>query len=249
MFETLYNNLVSLQDLKPNKNTNFLFTQLYNWVISWEISCPFCDEKKHTIQNICARAEYEMEKYFAEKILSWEETLEDFPYLKNYEKLIDLEYQNIKEMGKDFTTLLFLWWWPFPVSAIFFAKKYNIKITPVDYSLEAISLWKKIIEKLWYSHLITYEYWDAQNFFSTEKYDVVSIASLVFTSSNLETILKNTHKLDFNILHLRSSEWQRELLYKKLPLDILQKYFQLLFLYHPKDEIINSILLFQKYEK
>jgi hypothetical protein len=70
----------------------------------------------------------------------------------------------------------------------------------------------------------------------------------VFTHSNIENILANIQKLSFEILHLRSADWARELLYKKLPTNILEKYFKLIFQHHPQDEIINSIILLKKYE-
>ena len=248
MFETLYNKLISLDNFSPNIHTNHLFSSLYNWVISWEFHCEYCENKKHTIQNICAEAEYEMEKYYAEKIINSELKIEDFIYIKNYEKLALLEIESIKNQWIIPEKILYIWGWPLPLSAIFYAKFTQSKITILDNSLEAIMLGKKIIEKLWVSDQISYEYWDANTFISEEKYDFVSVASLVFTHSNIENILANIQKLSFEILLLRSADWAREILYKKLPTNILKKYFKILFQYHPQDEIINSIILLKKYE-
>jgi hypothetical protein len=37
-----------------------------------------------------------MEKYYAEKIINSKIKIEDFLYIKNYEKLVELELNNIK---------------------------------------------------------------------------------------------------------------------------------------------------------
>lgn len=248
MFETLYSEIHSLTDLKPNPKINSVFSKLYQSVISSDIWCVFCWEKKHTIQNICAEAEYEMEKYYAEKIINSELKIEDFIYIENYEKLALIEIESIKNQWIIPEKILYIWGWPLPLSAIFYAKFTQSKITILDNSLEAIQLGKQIIKILWLSDQISYEYWDANNYTSKQKYDFVSVASLVFTHSKIENILANIQKLSFEILHLRSAEWAREILYKKLPTNILEKYFTLVFQYHPQDEIINSIILLKKYE-
>lgn len=248
MFETLYQEIHSLTDLKPNPETNSVFSKLYQAVIQWKIWCEFCWEKKHTIQNICSEAEYEMEKYYAEKIINSKIKIEDFLYIKNYEKLVELELNNIKNFWKIPKKLLYIWGWPLPLTAILYAEKYGTKITLLDNSLEAILLGKQVIKSLWLQNKIIYKYSDAEEYFSLEKYDCISVASLVFTRSNLENILSNIQKINFDILLLRSAEWARELLYKKLPVEKIQNYFQPLVEIHPKNEIINSLLLFKKYE-
>jgi hypothetical protein len=39
-----------------------------------------------------------MEKYYAEKIINSELKIEDFLYIKNYQKLVELEIDNIKSL-------------------------------------------------------------------------------------------------------------------------------------------------------
>lgn len=248
MFESMYQEITSLQDLKPNIHTNTVFSKLYKAVIWWEFSGEYCEHKKHLLQNTCSRAEYEMEKYYAEKIINSELKIEDFIYIDNYEKLVELEIHALKNFWKIPQKMLYIWGGPLPLTAIWYAQIYDVKITILDNSLEAISLGKKVIQSLWLEHKIDYRYWDASNYDSDEKYDFISVASLVFTHTNLENILQNLQKFSFKTLLLRSSDGARELLYKKLPLHILEKYFKIVFQHHPKDEIINSIILLKKYE-
>jgi pheromone shutdown protein TraB len=142
--------------------------------------------------------------------------------------------------------VLFIWWWSLPMSAILLAKKYNIQVDIVDCDIEAVESWIKLINKLWLSEKIQYFLWNANNFKTDKNYDSVFLAALVFQSNDINNILDNTQLLHFNSLFIRSAEGVRKLLYKPVDKKLINNYFSPIFEVHPKNELINSILIYKK---
>ncbi len=65
----LYKELVALKNYRPSKRVNYLFTQLVQYVLNPESKNIFSKEKVQKLQKICQIAEYELEKYWAHKII------------------------------------------------------------------------------------------------------------------------------------------------------------------------------------
>lgn len=246
--EIIINNILNLKDLRPNKTTNKAFTDLCSFCINNDIDFKI-DKKIKKLNEICASAEYEMEKYYSNKIIrakNQEEEMQKFIYYNNYEKLVELEYLNLNYFKKDIKNILFIWWGPLPLSAIIWAKKYNINIDIIDNSLESVNISKKLINKLNLDDRINIKLDDARYIKTDKKYDLIYMANLIFIGWEQE-IINNIKNIEFSYWIVRSSENSRKLLYKKLDENYLSKFFKLELIINPKNEIINSIIIFKKH--
>ncbi len=246
--------LKSLKDLFPSESTNSIFNKLYTYCVEKKNDSIKITKEVEEINIICWNAEYEMEKYYAQNIINSNianRALEDFIYYKNYSDLTQLEYLNMSFFHKNIKHILFLWSGPLPLSALLLAQKFGIHFTLVDISQEALEISKELIYKFNLENLFQFVQADVKDFRSDRTYDFVIWASLLFQndSKNQENILQNIQEnINFSYLLVRSSSWIRQLLYKKIPKFLLKKYFKILLEIHPKNELINSIIILQKYE-
>jgi len=71
-------------------------------------------------------------------------------------------------------------------------------------------------------------------------------AAMLFTDGNQTELFENISQLQTKYFLFRSSVGKRELLYRKLSTTKLQKNFQVLLEIHPKNELVNSIVIAQK---
>lgn len=252
MVSLFYEKLINLDDLSPNIKTNEVFTNLYNYCISQNnTELQICD-KVLKINQICAEAEYKMELFYANKIINSTKAkieLNNFIYYKNYQDLGELEYLNLFFLNKNIKNILFIWSWPLPLTAIILALNYDLKITLLDISSEAINISKKLIEVLWLSNNFDFVCNDILDYKTHKKFDVVYLASLVCQNTNNENIFKTINKnISFNNILVRTSSWIRQLLYKKIDENIFNKYFKILLKINPENDIINSFIIAKKYE-
>ena len=221
MINNFYKRLKNLNDLKPNNETNELFSELCKYAIENNRSLKI-DKKILEINEICAKAEFEMEKFWAEKIIN--------------SKNSKIEIENV----------LFIGWWPLPLTAIILSKNFWVNCKIIDYNQEAINLAIKLVDKLGLKEKISFVKSDILDYSDTEKYDLVYWASLIFWNDNQENILKNIKNLNFSHILLRTSHKMRQLVYKKIDKKILKKFFKEELIVHPKNEIINSFIILTK---
>lgn len=249
--EKIFQEIIKIEDLRPIPETTSFFVNLCNFCrksddITKEKSI---NKKIHKINEICAESEFQMEKFWSEKIgksENPEEELKNFPYLKNYIDLTNLEFLNAKFLENDIKNVLFIWSWPLPISAIILAKDYWINCTLVDISLEAIELSKILIKNLWLEKYFSFVNSDILTYETEEKFDLVYGASLIFWNDKQEEILKSIKNINFSKLLVRSSHWARKILYKQIDKKLLQKHFKTELVVHPKTDIINSFIILSK---
>jgi 2-polyprenyl-3-methyl-5-hydroxy-6-metoxy-1,4-benzoquinol methylase len=118
----------------------------------------------------------------------------------------------------------------------------------MDISESALEISKKLILKLGLENKFHFISGDAQNIQTEKKYDVVIGASLIFENDFQQQILENIYKnISCNYFLVRSSNGIRQLMYKKVEKKFLNKYFQILLEIHPKNELVNSIIITKKY--
>ena len=241
-----------MDDFKPKEKTNRIFTELVKYCIDNDLDIPSDKEvleKVKFINKCCAYWEYELEKYYANKIIHSKDPkkeLEKFNYYENYEDLIKLEFKSISIYLNKIKKALFVWWWPLSLSAIVLAKNYWIKSVVIDYDNEAVSLSKKVIEKVGLDDYIEVKKWNIENYVDNEEYSLCHISSFVFWATENKKVIENLSKINFNLLLTRTSDKTRQLLYKKTNESILKKYFDIKFIAHPKNYVVNSIILSSK---
>ncbi len=246
----IFNRIVNLSSLKPSKETNGAFSDLVK----------YCEENReihlkkyqvNELRKLSSLAEYEMELYWANKILNSKNAtneLEKFWYYKNYEQLVDLEYSNISCVNKKIRSALFVGGGPLPLTAILLCKKYNLTCSVLEKDIDSYRIAVSLIEKLGLSKSITIINIDAESYNDYNKYSVTYLAAMVgqdeSTKSSVINIIHTALQKD-QLLICRSSHGTRKLLYTPIAKQLLKEVNPLLEV-RPYNSIINSFFILQK---
>jgi len=247
--ETLYREISGLTDLSPSTTVNRLFSELVSLAISDLERHKLAISKLNHLQQICSASEYELEKYWANRIVNSKNPkleLVKFPYFQNYLDLTKLEYFSIKGCTEhEVHHYLFVGGGPLPMTAIVLAKIYGVRVTIIDYDKQACKISEELISKLELGDLIYIVNQDGAVFNDYGKYDVVFVAALAGIDKNIKAnILKQiklTSRPDTHIL-ARSSWGNRQLLYKSLGKEVY-KMFTPVIEVHPQNHIVNSVIV------
>lgn len=246
----IFDRILQLDSLKPSKKTNDVFSDLVK----------FCEQnndislKKPQIQKLrelSSVAEYEMEVFWAEKILNSKDTnkeLEKFWYYRNYEQLVDLEYVNVVCLYKNIKNILFIGGGPLPLTAILLCKKYGLSCTILERDLASYNTSVKLLEKLNLSRKIKVLNIDAENYSRYNTFNLIYLAAMVgedeaTKSSIISTVYTKLQK--GKLLLCRSSHGTRKLLYTPIAKKLLKEVNPILEV-RPYNSIINSFFILQK---
>lgn len=246
----IFDRILKLDTLKPSKKTNDAFSDLV----------AFCERnsdvnlKQDQIQKLrelSSVAEYEMEVYWAKKILASKnpnKELETFWYYKNYEQLVDLEYLNVICLYKSIQKILFIGGGPLPLTAILLCKKYGLTCTILEKDSESYSISVTLVEKLGLSSNVTIINTDAEKYNGYNKFDLIYLAAMVghdeTTKSNIISLI-HTKIRKGKLLLCRSSHGTRKLLYTPIAKKLLKEVNPVLEV-RPYNSIINSFFILQK---
>jgi len=246
----LYNQIVSLDNYRPSPKVNYLFTELVAQVLKINKSPNLSIVKKIKLQEICAQAEYELEKYWAEKIINSEnsvKTFAEFPYLNNYEKLTKIEWFSLLSCTRHKRhRVIFTGGGPLPMTAIILAQRYQVKLTVIDIDRQACDLARQVIEKFNLADKIRIMCSDASEFKYYSSFNVIFVAALAGVNTQAKKVIlekiKKDAKLDTHIL-ARSSWGMREILYQPLDRE-LYRIFKPELEIKPLNDVINSLVIF-----
>lgn len=210
--------------------------------MSFDFSCSEVRE----LQDICSLAEEKMEKFWSKKIMQSSDpqsALSNFIYYLNYKKLTTVEYHLLLSQLPSIKKVLFVGGGALPLSAILLAQE-GVRSLLIERDPEAFMLSSQLIQTLGLENRIEIVQQDFLEFTSGEHFDVVRMASLLFTNNDADKLLAYlSNEVCFDMVLIRTVEGLRQLLYQKVPLNLVKKYFTLEFEVHPKNEILNSILL------
>jgi nicotianamine synthase len=247
---TIYNKLTKINNYKPSQRINFLFNQLVSQAIQFGSVEEFTQEEIETLQKISAKAEYELELFWAKQIIFSEnpiEMLNNFPYLKNYQDLTKLELSNLKNcLLHDEHNYLFIGGGPLPMTAILLAKEYDLTVTILDNNKQACALSQKLIQLLNLQNKISIINKDGE-IYNYCKHNVIYIAALAGTNSeSKQKIFNKIKKTAPDNAHIlaRTSWRNRKLLYKPLD-DYVYEFFKPIIKVDPYTEIVNSFVIFR----
>ncbi len=248
--------LHSLPHLYPNPEVNGLFHNLVNTVQAHDsLNYEHCihghnlhDLAKH-LQHACSTGEFALEQYWSNKIFEARNSrmaLATFPYFQNYQQLMDLEASQLPPKNKG-GKILFVGSGPLPLSAILLTQTYGWQVDCLDYSSIAYQQGKDLSKKLAIRN-INFIHGDILQYTELKQYQAVIVGALVGENSQeKEQILKHIHQhiARYTKVLVRSSHGLRELLYPSIELATLG-YWQIEKAVHPKNEIINSIIVLCK---
>ncbi len=177
------------------------------------------------LQKLCARAEYELEKYWALKIAGKAKRVEDFPYYENYAKLTLLEKNTLAFCQKHSKhKIIFVGGGPLPMTAIIFAIEHGIKLTVIDNNYEAVRLSRSVVKTLNLEKMITVYRADGGFFRGYRDFNVIFVAALAGVNpKDKEKIFRNIKIRAGKDAHIiaRSSVGRRIMIYPSLEKNIL----------------------------
>ena len=244
--EEIYRQVTTLADYAPSPAVDSLFSALVSKAID-----PFGDEmlsKKQCgcLQKICAHAEYEMEKYWAQEIIAGNKTLNDFPYYGNYTDLTRLEWNALNSCA-DHTDhrVLFVGSGPLPMTAIILALNHGVHSTLIDNDPVAVALSQTLLQTLNLQHMIDVVCAEGSLFDTYEDFNVIFVAALAGSdASQKEKIFEYIQKKTSTHCHIiaRSSWGKRKMLYPPLPKKVY-RLFKPLIEISPYNEIVNSVVI------
>ncbi|BFG36817.1 hypothetical protein CerSpe_230910 [Prunus speciosa] len=259
----LYEQISSLESLKPSKDVNMLFTQLVLTCmppspIDVSKLCQGVQEIRSKLIRLCGEAEGLLENHFSTILGSYEHPLHHltiFPYYSNYLKLSKLEFTILSQHFPHVPSkIAFVGSGPLPLTSIVLASNHLTTTSFHNYDIDPSANSKALglvssdpdLSKRMVFH--TTDIMDVTN--ALKDYDVVFLAALV-GMDKMEKLKIIDHLAKYMApgatLMLRSAHGARAFLYPVIdPCDDLRG-FEVLSVFHPTDEVINSVVIARKY--
>ncbi|XP_021282899.1 nicotianamine synthase [Herrania umbratica] len=258
----LYEQISGLESLKPSKDVNMLFTQLVVTCmppspIDVTKLCKRIQEIRSKLIRLCGEAEGLLESHFSTILGSYENPLHHlniFPYHSNYLKLSLLEFNILtKHCSNVPSKVAFVGSGPLPLTSIVLASfhltttsfhNYDIDPSANSKALQLVSSDPDLSERMFFH---TTDIMDVTN--ALKDYDVVFLAALVGMDKD-EKVRVIDHLAKYMapgaLLMLRSAHGARAFLYPVVdPCDLPG--FEVLSIFHPTDEVINSVVIARKF--
>ncbi|CAN8252962.1 unnamed protein product [Cochlearia groenlandica] len=260
----LYNKISNLESLKPSKNVDTLFGQLVTTCLPTNTNIDVAkihdqkvnDMRSHLIK-LCGEAEGYLEQHFSTILSSFEDNplnhLHIFPYFNNYLKLSKLEFDIlVQHISHVPTKVAFIGSGPMPLTSIVLAKFHltNTTFHNFDIDSQANKLASSLVSRdLDLSKRMFFHTTDVLNAKEgLDQYDVVFLAALV--GMDKESKVKaiehlGKHMAPGAMLMVRSAHGLRAFLYPIVDSCDL-KGFEVLTIYHPLDDVVNSVVVARK---
>lgn len=257
----LYEKISNLENLNPSKDVDTLFTQLVRTCIPphpIDVTklCNQIQEMRAKLILLCGQAEGLLEKHYSTVLGKFErpiDNLEIFPYYSNYVKLSRLEFELLSNHCPKPTRVAFVGSGPLPLTSIVLALNHFKNTVFHNYDLDAPA--NAMASMLLKNHpdLSNRMSFHTSNVMDLSEntlkdYDVVFLAALV--GMEIEDKMNVIEHLAKNmspgaILMLRSAHGARAFLYPVVEPRHLNG-FDVLSVFHPTDEVINSVIVARK---
>jgi nicotianamine synthase len=255
---SIHEDLLKCRKLNPSLRVNALFSDLVDIVLLHRANgvAILSDKRIKKIRSelavICARGEYLLEKHWSKKIAeskSPASMLKEFPYYKNYKKLVKTEVSVIISAGiTTASKILFVGSGPLPLTAILLAQEYGLSLSLVDNEQESVCLAKELIEDLSLSNQIEVIRGDIREYADIKKFDVVMISAFAgSTDKDKESIIRYVvgGLKDGALFIARSVDGLPALLYRPIDLAWLGGLI-ISEVVHPTNDVINSVIIAKK---
>uniref|UniRef100_A0A1J3D5K7 Nicotianamine synthase n=1 Tax=Noccaea caerulescens TaxID=107243 RepID=A0A1J3D5K7_NOCCA len=261
----LYDQISKLESLKPSKNVDTLFGQLVSTCLPTDTNIDVTKmseevkDMRSKLIKLCGEAEGYLEQHFSTILGSLQEDgnpldhLHIFPYHDNYLKLSKIEFDLLSQHTTHVPTkIAFVGSGPMPLTSIVLAKFHlpNTTFHNFDIDSHANTLASSLVSRdPDLSKRMIFHTTDVLNANEgLDQYDVVFLAALVGMDKEakvraIEHLEK--HMAPGAVLMLRSAHALRAFLYPIVDSSDL-KGFQLLTIYHPTDDVVNSVVIARK---
>ena len=252
MLTTTIHAIESLPNVRPSARVNKLFTQLVTEIAASPPDTHVPVRTRRTMQLIASVAETELELHWARRIIASAQpvkTLAAFPYRTNYRELVSREIALIEQNGlplHQHSRVLMVGTGPLPLTALELIAQRGVIVDHVDSSLSALAICSLLGNRL--GLVCQHVLGDGATIQLNNTYDLVIVAALAGrTVTQKQAIIDNvlpSLRSSGRIL-LRSAYGARTLLYPGVAAADFA-HVKLLTEYHPRDDIINSVFIYQK---
>lgn len=245
------NDTLKLKRLRPSTKVNATLSDLVQQVVQSEsIDMDGISTKAITrVRRKSGRAESYMEAYWSHRITRSSDpiaALQSFPYLTNYQQLTVRELKFVQRSGlahDKISRVLVIGSGPLPLTAYELGQNLDAVIDQVDSSKKATKLGRRVGAALTFDS--QYYVGKGEAVVLENSYDLILIAALAGeTTEAKQAIIDNVlpHLNQGGRIIIRSAHGARAVLY---PIVGELQRVTLLETHHPKDDIINSILIYE----
>jgi nicotianamine synthase len=260
----LHADIAKLPSLSPSPDANALFTSLVmacvppNPVDVTKLS-PDVQGMREELIRLCSDAEGHLEAHYADMLAAFDNPLDHlgrFPYFSNYIDLSKLEFDLLVRYipGLAPSRVAFVGSGPLPFSSLVLAARHlpNTLFDNYDRCAAANDRARKLVraDKDLNSRMSFHTVDVANLTDELAKYDVVFLAALVgMAAEDKAKVVAHLgrHMADGAALVVRSAHGARGFLYPIVdPEDIRRGGFDVLAVYHPDNEVINSVIIARK---
>ncbi|RCV45141.1 hypothetical protein SETIT_9G429600v2 [Setaria italica] len=261
---SLHAAITKLPSLSPSPDVDRLFTELVMACVPpspVDVTklAPDAQKMREELIRLCSDAEGHLEAHYSDMLNAFDNPLDHlsrFPYFSNYINLSKLEYDLLVRYipGLAPSRVAFVGSGPLPFSSLVLAARHlpNTVFDNYDRSGAANDRARKLVradEDL--RKRMTFHTVDVANLTDElGKYDVVFLAALVgMAAEDKAKVVAHLgrHMADGAALVVRSAHGARGFLYPVVdPEDICRGGFDVRAVYHPDDEVINSVIIARK---
>ncbi|KAK7303688.1 hypothetical protein RJT34_14601 [Clitoria ternatea] len=258
----IHDKISKLGDLNPSNQVNDLFSQLVKLCTTpCELDVTKLSQQvRETIADLirlCGKAEGLLENHYSSLIGSQENPLNHmklFPYYSNYHKLSHLEFSMLTTHCTQLPNkLAFIGSGPLPLTSIMLATHYLPHTCIHNYDMDPLAnarAFNLVSTDPDLSKRMLFHTSDVLNVSTVLKeYNVVFLAALVGMDQHEKTKVIDhlgKHMAPGAILLLRSAHGARGFLYPVVDVSHDLKAFEVLSVFHPTDEVINSVIVARK---
>ncbi|KAF8400335.1 hypothetical protein HHK36_013632 [Tetracentron sinense] len=257
----IHASICKLESLSPSKQVNSLFTQLVKLCtlpssIDIRFLPPDVQLMRNSLITLCGHSEGLLELEFSSFLTNFPQPLQHlnlFPYYGNYVKLASLEYRILYENGVvQPKKVAFVGSGPMPLTSIIMAThhmkstyfdNFDIDEAANDVAHQIIASDAELESRMKFKTCDVMEVAEKLG-----EYDVIFLAALVgMNKEEKMKILGHIRKYmkDGGILLVRSANGARGFLYPVVDEDDLLG-FEVLSIFHPTNDVINSVVLVRK---
>jgi len=251
MLDQAVQRLFQLDNLQPSPEVNQTFSDLVQAVIDASRH-SFAPQDVSRVQQLASAGESELEMFWADQIIMADDpqaVLAGFPYLANYQELVRRETRLVERSGLHLSAssrVCMIGTGPLPLTALELMRQRAVRVDHVDISAAALELCQRVGARLGVEcgHIVG----SGQDVQLDGHYDLLVVAGLAGQSiADKQAILDNIrpHMADGGRVLLRSARGARELLYPAFAADSFRG-VHLREEYHPHDDIINSVFVYEK---
>ncbi|PNT66354.1 nicotianamine synthase 2 [Brachypodium distachyon] len=259
--------IAKLPSLSPSPQVDALFTELVTACVPpspVDVTKlgPEAQRMREELIRLCSTAEGHLEAHYADKLAAFDNPLDHldcFPYYSNYINLSKLEYDLLarympSSSGIEPARVAFVGSGPLPFTSLVLAARHlpNTLFDNYDWSESANERARKLVraDKDVGARMSFHTADVAKLTGELGKYDVLFLAALVgMAAEDKATVIAHlgAHMADGAALVVRSAHGARGFLYPIVdPELITQGGFEVLAVYHPDDEVVNSVIIARK---